>query len=420
MPITDLAYAQQLDAQDPLAHFRTQFVIDDPDLIYLDGNSLGRLLKRSRDLAEDLVARQWGQRLIRGWNEGWIELQSQIGGKIGQLIGAAADEVIVADSTSINLFKLALAAVNFNNGRSKIITDDLNFPSDLYILQGVARLAKRPLQLQIIPSDGIHGPVEALAATIDDDTALVALSHTVFKSSYTYDMAKMTRLAQDAGALILWDMSHSVGSVPADLQAANAPLAVGCTYKYLNGGPGAPAFLYIQRDWQHKLGNPVTGWMGHENMFEFALNYERDAGLRHFLTGTPPVLSTALIEPGVDLLLEAGMDKLRVKSVQQTSYLLDLWREWLAPLGFRLNSPTDAAQRGSHISLGHDEGWRISQALSNEMRVIPDFRKPDNIRLGIAPIYTTFADIHEAMSRLRQVVDKKLYERYSLTENVVT
>ena len=420
MPITDLAYAQQLDAQDPLAHFRTQFVIDDPDLIYLDGNSLGRLLKRSRDLAEDLVARQWGQRLIRGWNEGWIELQSQIGGKIGQLIGAAADEVIVADSTSINLFKLALAAVNFNNGRSKIITDDLNFPSDLYILQGVARLAKRPLQLQIIPSDGIHGPVEALAATIDDDTALVALSHTVFKSSYTYDLAKITQLAHNAGALMLWDMSHSVGSVPADLHAANSPLAVGCTYKYLNGGPGAPAFLYVQRDWQRKLGNPITGWMGHESMFDFAPDYERDAGLRHFLTGTPPVLSTALIEPGVDLLLEAGMDRLRDKSVQQTSYLLDLWREWLAPLGFRLNSPTEAAQRGSHISLGHDDGWRISQALINEMRVIPDFRKPDNIRLGIAPIYTRYTDIYEAMHRLRQVMLEKLYERYSSMENTVT
>ena len=420
MHVTDLAYAQQLDAQDPLAHFRGQFVIDDPDLIYLDGNSLGRLLKRSRDVAQDLVDRQWGKQLIRGWNEGWIDLQSQIGGKIGQLIGADADEVIVADSTSINLFKLALAAVNFNNGRSKIITDDLNFPSDLYILQGVARLAKRPLQLQIIPSDGIHGPVEALAAAIDDDTALVALSHTVFKSSYTYDMSKITQLAQNAGALMLWDMSHSVGSVPADLHAANAPLAVGCTYKYLNGGPGSPAFLYVQRNWQRKLGNPITGWMGHESMFDFALDYERDAGLRHFLTGTPPVLSTALIEPGVDLLLEAGMDRLRDKSVQQTSYLLDLWREWLAPLGFRLNSPVEAAQRGSHISLGHDDGWRISQALINEMRVIPDFRKPDNIRLGIAPIYTRYTDIYEAMRRLRQVMLEKLYERYSSMENTVT
>ncbi|MCA9920435.1 MAG: aminotransferase class V-fold PLP-dependent enzyme, partial [Anaerolineales bacterium] len=275
-------------------------------------------------------------------------------------------------------------------------------------------------QLQIIPSDGIHGPVDALAQAIDDDTALVALSHTVFKSSYTYDMAKITQLAHNAGALMLWDMSHSVGSVPAALHTANAPLAVGCTYKYLNGGPGSPAFLYIQRDWQRKLGNPITGWMGHENLFDFALDYERDAGLRHFLTGTPPVLSTALIEPGVDLLLEAGMENLRAKSLQQTSYLLDLWRDWLAPLGFRLNSPKVAAERGSHISLGHDDGWRISQALINEMRVIPDFRKPDNIRLGIAPIYTTFTDIHEAMARLRRVVDEKLYERYSLAENVVT
>jgi kynureninase len=213
---------------------------------------------------------------------------------------------------------------------------------------------------------------------------------------------------------MLWDMSHSVGSVPADLHAANAPLAVGCTYKYLNGGPGSPAFLYVQREWQAKLGNPITGWMGHENMFAFALDYQRDAGLRHFLTGTPPILSIALIEPGVDLLLEAGMTALRTKSARQTSYLIDLWRAWLEPLGFRLNSPADTAVRGSHVSLGHDDGWRISQALINEMRVIPDFRKPDNIRLGIAPIYTTFTDIYTALHRLRQVMEEKLYERYSL------
>ncbi len=411
--LTDLAFAQKLDAEDPLAHFREQFVIDDPDLIYLDGNSLGRLLKQSGRLAQDIIERQWGRRLIRSWDEGWIELQARIGGKIGRLIGADADEVIVADSTSINLFKLALAAVRYNNTRSKIITDDLNFPSDLYILQGVAQMAGRPLQLQVIPSDGIHGPVEALAEAIDEETALVTLSHTVFKSSYTYDMTAVTQLAQNAGALILWDMSHSVGSVPADLHAANAPLAVGCTYKYLNGGPGSPAFLYVQRQWQARLDNPITGWMGHENMFEFALDYRRDTGLRHFLTGTPPILSIALIEPGVDLLLEAGMTALRAKSVQQTGYLIDLWRKWLAPLGFRLNSPAETAVRGSHVSLGHDDGWRISQALINEMRVIPDFRKPDNIRFGIAPLYTRFTDIHEAMRRLRQVMDEKLYKQYS-------
>lgn len=417
---TDPAYAHQLDAQDPLAHFRQQFVIDDPEMIYLDGNSLGRLPQTAAGYAQDLVERQWGQRLIRGWNEGWIELQAKIGGKIGQLIGADAAEVIVADSTSINLFKLALAAVNFHNGRSKIVTDDLNFPSDLYILQGVAQAAKRPLQLHIVPSDGIHGPVDALAQAINEDTALVALSHTVFKSSYTYDLTAVTQLAHNAGALILWDMSHSAGSVPADLHTANVPLAVGCTYKYLNGGPGSPAFMYVQRAWQAKLGNPITGWMGHEAMFDFALAYQRDAGLRHFLTGTPPILSTALIEPGVDLLLEAGMTALRTKSVQLTSYLIDLWRIWLEPLGFRLNSPEDAAWRGSHVSLGHDDGWRISQALIHEMKVIPDFRKPDNIRLGIAPIYTSFGEVHEAMRRLRLVMTEGLYKRYTLEENMVT
>jgi kynureninase len=197
-------------------------------------------------------------------------------------------------------------------------------------------------------------------------------------------------------------------------------LAVGCTYKYLNGGPGSPAFLYVQREWQARLGNPITGWMGHQNMFDFALDYQRDAGLRHFLTGTPPVLSTALIEPGVDLLLAAGMDQLRAKSVRQSSYLLDLWRAWLVPLGFRLNSPAEAAQRGSHVSLGHDDGWRISQALSNERRVIPDFRQPDNIRLGLAPLYTRYSDIYEAMRRLRQVVKDKLYEQYPAAQKTVT
>lgn len=418
---TDLAYVQQLDAQDSLRHFRDQFVIDDPNLVYLDGNSLGRLPRQAVGYAQDLVQQQWGKRLIRGWNEGWIELQAQIGGKIGQLIGAEADELLVADATSINLFKLASAAVRFHNGRSKIVTDDLNFPSDLYILQSVAAQAEQPLTVQIVSSaDGIHGPVEALAAAIDEDTALVALSHTVFKSGYTYDMTAITHLAQKVGALMLWDMSHSVGSVPADLRAANVPLAVGCTYKYLNGGPGSPAFLYIQREWQSKLSNPITGWMGHEAMFDFALDYQRDTSLRHFLTGTPPILSVALIEPGVELLLAAGMEALRAKSLQQTNYLIDLWRTWLKPFGFYLNSPEDTAVRGSHISLGHPDGWRISQALINEMQVIPDFRKPNNIRLGIAPIYTSFSDIHTAMDRLRQVMVEKRYENYSVAENIVT
>jgi kynureninase len=418
---TTITFAQELDAQDELAHFRQRFVIAEPNLIYLDGNSLGRLPHETGTLLQEMVAEQWGVRLIRGWNEGWLELQARVGGKIAQLIGAAADEVLIADSTSVNLFKLAFAAVQHNHTRHKIITDDLNFPSDLYILQGVARLAGRPLQIQVIPSpDGIHGPVEALAQAIDSDTALVSLSHTVFKSAYTYDLAAVSQLAHNAGAMILWDMSHSAGSVPANLGEAGADLAVGCTYKYLNGGPGSPAFLYIRRDWQEQLGNPITGWMGQRNMFDFKLDYEPAPGLRHFLTGTPPVLATAAIEPGVDLLLAAGMAQLRAKSVRQTEYLIYLWEEWLRPLGFRLNSPQEAQWRGSHISLGHDEGWRIDQALIHDMHVIPDFRQPDNIRLGIAPLYTSYHDIYEAMRRLRLLVTERLYEKYSVAATAVT
>ncbi len=417
----DIAVAQDLDARDTLAPFRARFVIDDPDLIYMDGNSLGRLPKDTAVLRDDLVRRQWGERLIRGWSEGWIDLGARIGGKIAQLIGAQPDEVIVADSTSVNLFKLAAAALHANPKRHKVVTDDLNFPSDLYILQGTLKFAERPFRLQIIPStDGVHAPMDDLMAAIDHDTALVTLSHTVFKSGYLYDMAAVTRKAHEVGALVLWDLSHSVGVVPVNLHKANADLAVGCTYKHLHGGPGSPAFLYVRGDLQKKLSNPISGWMGQQNMFNFSLDYDPAPGLRHFLTGTPPVLSLAAIEPGVDLVLEAGITAIRAKSVQQTEYLIGLWQELLAPLGFHLNSPPNPDRRGSHVSLGHHEGWRIDQALIAEMNVIPDFRQPDNLRLGIAPLYTSFSDVWTAVSRLRAVITEKRYEKYSPERHNVT
>jgi len=415
------AYAQAQDEQDDLAAFRGRFVIDDPNLIYLDGNSLGRLPAKTVDRMRQLVEGEWGSRLIQGWNEGWLEAQERIGGKIAGLLGAGADEVIVADSTSLNLFKLALAALKARPERLKIITDDLNFPSDLYILQSAANLSGRACQVEMVRSeDGVHGPYEALRRRIDRETALVALSHTCFKSSYTYPLAEITALAHRAGALMLWDLSHSAGSVSIDLNEAGVDLAVGCTYKYLNGGPGAPAFLYIRQDLQQKLDNPITGWMGHSQMFDFALDYTPDSSLRRFLTGTPPILSLSAIEDGVDMLLEAGMEKVRAKSVRQSDYLIALFDRLLAPLGFRLNSPRDAARRGSHVSLGHPEGRRISQALINDMAVLPDFRKPDNIRLGIAPLYTTFSDIHTAVTRLQAVVTERLYEAYDREQAAVT
>ena len=418
---TDVETARLMDAQDPLAAFRSRFVIADPDLIYLDGNSLGRLPTAAVELAADLVGRQWGKELIRSWNTGWWQAPERIGAKIARLIGAQPDEVILANSTSINLFKLVVAALRYQEGRTRILTDTLNFPSDLYILQGAIDLLGNQHHLELAPSaDGIHGPETELVQRLDERTALLTLSHTVFKSGFVYDMAGMTAAAHAAGALALWDLSHSAGAVPVDLNGAGADLAVGCTYKYLNGGPGAPAFLYVRRDLQEHLGNPLSGWWGQRRPFDFALEYHPATGLRHFLTGTMPVVSLALIEPGVDLLLEAGMEALRAKSVAQTEYLIDLWQAVLAPLGFTLNSPRDAARRGSHVSLGHAEGMRIDLALINDLQVLPDFRSPDNIRLGIAPIYTSFVDIHSAVMRLRQIVVDRLYEKYPAEPPEVT
>lgn len=407
-----LAEAIALDAQDDLAAFRQAFVIDDPELIYLDGNSLGRLPRATAALLSDMVTRQWGQRLIRSWNEGWFTLSQRIGGKLARLVGAQPDEVILADSTSVNLYKLTAAALQARPGRRKIVSDDLNFPSDLYIFQGALNHTG---WLQIVPSpDGIHGPpTAALADALNENAALLSLSHTAFKSGYTYDMAAITEIAHAAGALTLWDLSHSVGAVPIDLNGSGVDLAVGCTYKYLNGGPGAPAFLYVRRDLQEQLRQPISGWFGQRNQFALGLHYEAGAGITRFLTGTPPLLSLAAVEPGVDLLVDAGISRLRAKSIQQTEYLIALWQAWLQPLGFSLNSPRDAAQRGSHVSLGHPEAARIDRTLIEQMNVLPDFRRPDNLRLGIASLYTSFQDIYTAMTRLHHVVAEQLYEQYS-------
>ncbi len=420
-PPYTLEQAQALDARDPLAAYRAEFVVDDPDLIYLDGNSLGRLPRRSIERASQVVAHEWGRRLIRGWGEGWFTAPQRIGAKIAQLIGAQPDEVIVADSTSVNFFKLVMAALATRPDRSTVVTDELNFPSDLYLLQGALRLAGPDRRLvRVHSADGLTVPLEALQAAITPDTALVTLTHTTFKSGYIYDMPAVTELAHAAGALMLWDLSHSAGAMPLAVGAAGADLAVGCTYKYLNGGPGAPAFLFVRRDLQDALVNPLWGWFGQKGQFDFKLDYEPGPGLQRFQVGTPPMLSLAAVEPGVDLLLEAGLDRLRAKSVQQTEYLIALWQALLRPLGVALNSPRDSARRGSHVSLGHPDGLRIDRALIEEMNVIPDFRYPDNIRLGVAPLYTSFADLYEGISRLRRVLVERLYEKYPVERPEVT
>jgi kynureninase len=411
--------ALRLDAADALAGYRAHYVHSDPDLVYLDGNSLGRLPAAATSIVEEVTKDQWGDRLIRSWNEGWWDLQLRLGDLLAPIVGARPGEVMISDSTSVNLYKLAHAAVtSMPTDRDVIVTDDLNFPSDVYILQSVADQTGR--SLQILPSDGIHGPVEALADTIDERTALVSLSHTVFQSGYTYDLTEMTRLAQDAGAMMLWDCSHSVGAVPTDFSAAGVELAVGCTYKHLNGGPGSPAFLYVRQDLHERLTNPIAGWWGHEAPFDLDLDYRPTEGIRRFHVGTMPILSLAAVEAGLADVASATVTAIRAKSVALGEYLVDQVDQHLAPLGFELASPSDPEHRGSHVSLRHEHAWPIDVALIERWKVIPDFRAPDKLRLGLAPLYNTFLDVHTAVQRIVQVVTTGAYKEFTGFASKVT
>lgn len=415
---TGLNLAQELDAQDELASFRDEFVISEPNLIYLDGNSLGRLPRRTADLLRRVVEAEWGERLIRSWNEGWIHAPTELGARLAPLIGAQSDEVLVTEATSVNLFKLAVAALQARPGRRKIVSDVFNFPSDLYILQGVIDLLGCRHWLELIPSiDSITISPQSIEAAIDDETALVCLTHVAFKSAFMYDMERVTQLAHEAGALMLWDLSHSVGVVPLELNLCDADLAVGCTYKYLNSGPGAPAFLFVRRDLQAQLLQPIWGWFAASAPFAFELDFDPAPDISRFRVGSIPMLSMRAVEPALEIILQAGVERLRKKSIMQTEYLIYLADEWLLPLGFSLGSPRQVALRGSHISLRHPEGYRITRALIESpppaVKVIPDFRAPDNIRLGVTPLYTTFTEIHQALDRMRIIVQDNLYEQYS-------
>lgn len=394
-----------------------RFVVTDPDLVYLDGNSLGRLPTAAIDLSSRIVEHEWGDRLIRGWNEGWFDLPTRIGDKVGRLIGARPGEVVMADSTTVNLHRLATAALAARPDRTVVLTDDLNFPSDHHALAAVADRAGGAVRT--VTSDGVHGPVGALEEALDDDVALLSLSATTYRSGYTYDLDRLTAAAHDVGALVLWDLSHTVGSVPVDLTAADADLAVGCSYKHLNGGPGAPAWLFVRTDLQAVLHNPHAGWMGDADVFAFSPRHVPAEGIRRFLTGTPPVVSMALVEPGVDLLLEVGMATVRELSLALTDRIVARFDAELADRGVRLASPRDRDRRGAHVTIGHDAGLAVDLALI-ERGVIPDFRPPDGIRLGPAALYTTLDEVDRAVDVLVDVLDTGAWRAHLDDDVVVT
>ena len=392
------AAAAELDASDPLRAFRDRFVID-PDIVYLDGNSLGCLPRSTVARLERLVA-QWGERGVRAWDEGWLELPLEVGDRLGEaVLGAAPGQTVIGDSTTVCFYKLVSAALDARPGRTEIVTDVGNFPTDRYVLEGLARARG----IEIVWLDGEPHP-DDVAARLGPDTALVTFSHVSYRSAHIADMAQVNKIADDAGALMLWDLSHSAGSVHLSLDGDHAPLAVGCTYKYLNGGPGAPAYMYVSRELQSELRQPIWGWLGRRDPFEMAPGYEVAEGMRGFLSGTPPILALSAVDEGVRLVAEAGIDAVRAKGVALTELATALADARLAERGISVASPRDPANRGAHVALAHPQARELCARLV-EAGVIPDFRRPDVIRFGLSPLTTRFVDVWDGIDALGRAVN---------------
>ena len=396
------AEAEALDQKDTLAPYRSQFPGADAGAIYLDGNSLGR---PSTSVVDALAAavRDWSENLVGGWAR-WMDLPAAVGDRIGRLIGAGPGQVVVGDSTTVNLYKLASAALAARGARRVIVADADDFPTDRYVLQGLAGETGRELRLvQGSPTEGLDPDV--VEAAIDGDTALVCLSHVNFRSGARADLPAITEAAHRRGALVLWYLCHSAGALPVGLDEAEADLAVGCTYKYLNAGPGSPAFAYVRRELQASLRQPVWGWFGQRDQFAMGPAYDPEAGMARFLTGTPSVLGLLAVDAATQTIESAGIAALWAKSERLTALLVDLVADRLQPLGATLASPTDVARRGAHVSVAHPLAWPWCHALVERGLVVGDFRPPDVIRLGPAPLYTRFVDAFDAVERMAEVLE---------------
>ncbi|MFF2653693.1 kynureninase [Streptomyces sp. NPDC058045] len=392
--------AAALDAADELGHLRGRFADPGDVVAYFDGNSLGRPLTASRERLARFVDEQWGTRLIRSWDERWMDAPTELGDTLGRVaLGAAPGQTVVADSTTVLLYKLARAAVGGRPGRNEIVLDSENFPTDRFVLEGVAE--ECGLRLRWIRPDAEAGvTAEQVAECVGPDTALVVLSHVAFRSGHLADMRAITTLAHEAGALVLWDLCHSAGVVPVELDARGVDLAVGCTYKYLNGGPGSPAFAYVASALQDSLRQPIQGWMGDGAPFAMAGAYRPAEGIRRFISGTPPILGMVPMRDMLELIDEAGLDAVRGKSVALTEYLIELAEELLVPLGVRIATPRAAERRGGHVTLDHPEFKAVTADLWTR-GVIPDFRPPSGMRIGLSPLSTGFTEVAHGLTQVR-------------------
>ncbi len=390
-----------MDEKDPLAHMSKAFHLPQ-GMIYLDGNSLGAMPLAVLERMNEVVSNEWGEQLIHSWNDNnWFVLTQTIGDKIAKLIGAEPGEVIVSDCVSINLFKLVVAALKKQKGRRKIVSEAGNFPTDLYILQGIAKMFDDQIEVVAVERS-------KLKQTIDEDTAVVVLTHAHYKTSELFDMKAVTQHTHNEGALMLWDLCHSAGAMPVELTNLDVDLAVGCGYKYLNGGPGAPAFLYIAKRLQDEMHQPLSGWWGHASPFAFGDDYLPAPDIRRAQSGTQSVLALAALEVGIDTALSADMTLVRDKSKKQGKLFIDLVQQQCPDL--IIASPLDDADRGSHVSIKHDQGYAITRAL-NEQGVVVDFRAPDIVRFGITPLYISYMDIWKTVDTLKHILDTKSWDK---------
>ncbi len=424
MAITDRQFAVDLDAKDPLAKYREQFVITDPTMCYLDGNSLGRLPKQTIKVINDFLINDWGAKVVEGWND-WIDQAQVTGDLIGRAsLGAASGQVLACDTTSVNFYQLVGAALAARPGRKTIIVDAANFPTDRYILQGLAKT--HGLKLITIdnesPGSAEHERItpEILEKYLSDDVAFVTLEVIQYRSGARTDIKAITDLARKYGALTIWDASHAVGAIEMNFDANCVDLAVGCTYKYGNSGPGAPAWLYVAKRIQKELQTPIQGWFAQSNQFEMGSTFEKSGDIRGFQIASPSLIGLKSIQSAFGMIEEAGIDAIAAKCAQGTEMMIGLYDAWLADLGFTLNTSRNPKERGGHISLVHPEAKRISVALRQFANVIPDYRVPDSIRLAIAPLPTSYLEVWDGFERIRDLVSTRQYEKIQANEMRVT
>ena len=414
MKVTDREYAEELDKKDPLAHFKSQFVVGDPTMCYLDGNSLGRLPKATITAINDFMTKEWGPEVVTGWSH-WVDEAQPTGDLLGEAaLGATKGQVLVCDTTSVNFYQLCLAAINARPGRKTIITDAANFPTDRYILDGIAK--QFGLNLVIIdnenPAIATHERIttEVLAPYLNDDVAMVTLEVIQYRSGARTDLKSITDQVRAIGALVVWDASHAVGAIELNLDANGVDLCVGCTYKYGNSGPGSPAWLYVSKRIQKELQVPIQGWFAQDAQFEMGPVFERSQTIRGFQIASPSLMGIRCVQTAFAMIKEAGIDAIAHKAAVGTQMMIDLYDEWLAPLGLELNTSRNPKERGGHISLVHPDAAQICVAMRTISNVIPDYRTPNSIRLAISPLPTSYVEIWDGFERMRDLVASGRYK----------